>query len=276
MRVIKRIPVDCREGWKWKSFTKAEHPLFWRKKGDNYQLRLVFEEIDMPWNWPVEVNYLEAKAFCNWKTEKTGLPIRLMTEEEWYILHDGANIPDLPEWETAPGNINLEHYQSPCPVDLFKSGDFYDLIGNVWQWTETTISSYEGFKIHPSYDDFRPPTFDTRHNMIKGGSWISTGNEAIRASRYAFRRHFINMPGLGMSLLTRKLSLKTTTTKLIRKLSFIANRTMEPPRWVFPTFRRPSRISAQILNFPISRDARWIWAAKQAGPPGSWPAPSTM
>ena len=118
-----------------------------------------------------------------------------MTEEEWYILHDGANIPDLPEWETAPGNINLEHYQSPCPVDLFKSGDFYDLIGNVWQWTETTISSYEGFKIHPSYDDFSAPTFDTRHNMIKGGSWISTGNEAIRASRYAFRRHFYQHAG---------------------------------------------------------------------------------
>jgi len=183
------------EGWKWKSFAKARHPLFWRKKGDNYQLRLVFEEIDMPWNWPVEVNYLEAKAFCNWKTEKTGLPIRLMTEEEWYILRDGANIPDLPKWETAPGNINLEHFQSPCPVDLFKSGDFYDLIGNVWQWTETTISSYEGFKIHPSYDDFSTPTFDMRHNMIKGGSWISTGNEAIRASRYAFRRHFYQHAG---------------------------------------------------------------------------------
>jgi 5-histidylcysteine sulfoxide synthase/putative 4-mercaptohistidine N1-methyltranferase len=183
------------EGWKWKSFTKAESPLFWCKKGDSYQLRLVFEEIDMPWNWPVEVNYLEAKAFCNWKTEKTGLPIRLMTEEEWYILRDGANIPDLPDWETAPGNINLEHFQSPCPVNQFKSGDFYDLIGNVWQWTETPISSYEGFKIHPSYDDFSTPTFDTRHNMIKGGSWISTGNEAIRASRYAFRRHFYQHAG---------------------------------------------------------------------------------
>ena len=183
------------EGWSWKSYTKTEHPLFWRKKDGQYQLRLVFEEVEMPWNWPVEVNYLEAKAFCNWKKEKTGQPIRLMTEEEWYLLHDRAQIPDQPDWETAPGNINLEHFQSPCPVDQFAFGDFYDLIGNVWQWTETPISGYDGFKIHPWYDDFSTPTFDTRHNIIKGGSWISTGNEALRASRYAFRRHFYQHAG---------------------------------------------------------------------------------
>jgi len=29
--------------------------------------RAIFSEIEMPWNWPVDVNYLEAKAFCNWK-----------------------------------------------------------------------------------------------------------------------------------------------------------------------------------------------------------------
>ena len=45
-------------------------------------------EIAMPWDWPVEVNYLEAKAFCNWKAKQTGLPIRLPTEDEWYRLRD--------------------------------------------------------------------------------------------------------------------------------------------------------------------------------------------
>jgi putative 4-mercaptohistidine N1-methyltranferase len=31
--------------------------------------------------------------------------------------------------------------------------------------------------------------------LIKGGSWISTGNEATRDSRYAFRRHFFQHAG---------------------------------------------------------------------------------
>ena len=49
--------------------------------------------------------------------------------------------------------------------------------------------------VHPWYDDFSTPTFDTQHNLIKGGSWISTGNEATRDSRYAFRRHFFQHAG---------------------------------------------------------------------------------
>ena len=183
------------EGWNWRSYKEAQHPLFWIKEENGWKLRLVYNEISMPWNWPVEVNYLEAKAFCNWKTEQTGLPIRLPSEDEWYVLYNRANLPDQPYWESAPGNINMEHFQSPCPVDTFKFGEFYDLIGNVWQWTETPISGFEGFKIHPVYDDFSTPTFDTKHNVFKGGSWISTGNEATGSARYAFRRHFYQHAG---------------------------------------------------------------------------------
>lgn len=188
------------EGWNWRNFKEAQMPLFWRKKGDDYTLRLVAEEIAMPWNWPVEVNYLEAKAFCNWKTEKTGKTYRLPTEAEWMRLYEYTELPDQLEWgDTAPGNINLEHFSSPCPVDKFEQGKgFFDVIGNVWQWTETPITGFPGFKVHPMYDDFSTPTFDGKHNLIKGGSWISTGNEATKHSRYAFRRHFYQHAGFRM------------------------------------------------------------------------------
>ena len=183
------------EGWNWKKFKAAEMPLFWKKTGDNYQLRLVAEEIPMPWNWPVEVNYLEAKAFCNWKSVSTGQIHRLPSEAEWMRLAQQVGMKDILEWESAPGNINLEHYASPCPVNTFQSEAFFDVIGNVWQWTETPITGYPRFKVHPLYDDFSTPTFDGKHNMIKGGSWISTGNEATLHGRYAFRRHFYQHAG---------------------------------------------------------------------------------
>ncbi len=183
------------EGQRWLEFSKAEQPLFWIKDGFGYRLRTMAREIPMPWDWPVEVNYLEAKAFCNWKANGSGLPIRLPTEDEWYRLHDLHDIPDQPYWERAPGNINLEYWASSCPVNRFPFGDFFDLIGNVWQWTETPICGFTGFEVHPCYDDFSTPTFDTQHNLIKGGSWISTGNEATRDSRYAFRRHFFQHAG---------------------------------------------------------------------------------
>lgn len=183
------------EGWQWLQYSKAGHPLFWVKDETGYRFRTLARITEMPWNWPVEVNYLEAKAFCNWLAEKAEKPVRLPTEDEYYRLRDLHEIPDQPYWQNAPGNINLEHYCSSCPVDHFQFGEFYDIIGNVWQWTETPIAGFAGFDVHPWYDDFSTPTFDTRHNLIKGGSWISTGNEATRDSRYAFRRHFYQHAG---------------------------------------------------------------------------------
>lgn len=183
------------EGWNWQQFKQAEYPLFWVKAADGWKLRTMASELPLPWNWPVEVNYLEAKAFCNWKSAQTGLPIRLPSEDEWYRLYDSCNLPDQPYWDAAPGNINLEYWSSSCPVDRFKTGNFNDVIGNVWQWTETPIYPFHDFEIHSWYDDFSTPTFDTRHNLIKGGSWISTGNEATRDARYAFRRHFFQHAG---------------------------------------------------------------------------------
>ncbi len=110
------------EGWNWRNFRQAQMPLFWRSEGDKYRLRLVAEEIDMPWSWPVEVNYLEAKAFCNWKSAKAGKTYRLPSEAEWYRMHEASGLKDVPEWERAPGNINLQYFTSPCPVNMFGQG----------------------------------------------------------------------------------------------------------------------------------------------------------
>lgn len=184
------------EGLRWRNYTKVTHPTFWILEDKKYFLRTLQNIIPLPLNFPVEVNYLEALAFCKWKSSKTNTNITLPSEAMWYRLHEVSGLKDEPFWgEVAPANINLEHYCSPTAVNEFKHGDFYDVIGNVWQWSSTTIDGYKGFEIHPVYDDFSVPTFDRRHNLIKGGSFISTGNEALLSSRYAFRRHFFQHAG---------------------------------------------------------------------------------
>ncbi|CAK9886839.1 MAG: Hercynine oxygenase [Candidatus Erwinia impunctatus] len=185
------------EGLGWRNYRQATAPVFWvgsPATPERLKLRLMTEVVDMPWDWPVEVNQLEAAAFCRWKAEKTGLSVQLPSEGEWLLLREQL-ASDQPDWITPPGNINLAWWASCCPVDLFATGDFFDLVGNVWQWTSTPISGLEGFKVHPLYDDFSTPTFDGKHTLIKGGSWISTGNEALKSSRYAFRRHFFQHAG---------------------------------------------------------------------------------
>ena len=184
------------EGWSWRNFRQANHPVFWvPRDGGGFKLRCLTREIDLPPNWPVEVNYLEAKAFCNWKAAVTGEPVRLPTEQEWHRLLEHSGLPDQPRWSGEPGNINLAQGASSCPVDRNLANGFGDVVGNVWQWTETPINGFQGFRVHPLYDDFSTPTFDNKHNLIKGGSWISTGNEATHHARYAFRRHFFQHAG---------------------------------------------------------------------------------
>lgn len=184
------------EGAGWLKFTQAQHPTFWVRDGAQWRLRLMLEEVPMPWNWPVETNYHEAKAFCQWKARVSGQPVRLPTEDEWQALSRFAGINELPSGFPAPANIELDHYASSCPVTEFAHGPLFDVIGNVWQWTETPIYPFAGFEVHPVYDDFTTPTFDERHNVINGGSWIACGNEALPTSRYAFRRHFFQHAGL--------------------------------------------------------------------------------
>jgi formylglycine-generating enzyme required for sulfatase activity len=107
-----------------------------------------------------------------------GKTLRLPTENEYYAMRALLD-KDLLDWQQgAVGNINMEHWFSPSPVDLFKTGEFYDLVGNVWQHCSTPIHPFHNFTIHPIYEDFSTPTFDDRHYIIKRGSFVSTGNEA--------------------------------------------------------------------------------------------------
>jgi 5-histidylcysteine sulfoxide synthase/putative 4-mercaptohistidine N1-methyltranferase len=196
------------EGWQWLKEDKRSYPHFWVKNGGTYVYRTMLSEIDMPLSWPVDINYHEAKAFCRYKSEQDEKHYRLPTEAEWYYLCERANINQ----EIKDGNIHLKHQASSMPVDSQSFGELNDLVGNVWQWTETHMDGLEGFKPHPAYDDFSTPTFDNKHNILKGGSWISTGNATMKSSRYAFRRHFMQHAGFRYIQSDKELKVENVNT----------------------------------------------------------------
>jgi len=181
------------EGNRWREYTQATHPVFWIKSDSGYLYRSMLETFPLPLDWPVDVNYHEAKAFCNYLSETSGDLIRLPTENEWLRLREQAGVTQ--NVYSDEFNIALSKFASSEPVNINQSKEWFDVVGNVWQWTETPIYPFDGFKVHPLYDDFTTPTFDNKHNLMKGGSWISTGNEAMKESRYAFRRHFFQHAG---------------------------------------------------------------------------------
>lgn len=198
------------EGLGWRNFAQATAPTFWIQRDGGWFLRLMCEEIPMPWDWPVDVNCLEAEAFCRWKAIDTGLPFRLPTEDEWVRLYDIAGItPDTPaQWR-------LSGSRSAVPINTFVHGDFYDVVGNAWQWTCTPIYPFAGFEAHPLYDDFSIPTFDERHNLMKGGagSLVVTRPcvpHAMRSDAISF-----SMPGSDMSLVVRRLCRRCRAMKMM-------------------------------------------------------------
>lgn len=134
----------------------------------------------------VHVTLADAKAYARWAGG------RLPSEEEWeYVASLG--LPDPANRFSgavdASGKPRANHWQGVFPaldtgVDGFSgtapAGCFpadrngvYDLIGNVWEWTDSAI--------------------DDGHNIIKGGSWLCATNFCARyrpAARQPQERDF--------------------------------------------------------------------------------------
>jgi len=195
-----------KEGRAWRHFRNTRWPTFWVQDGPvgshRFRLRTLFGVEDMQWDWPAVVNYYEAKAYCAWRTEQDGVstPYRLLQEKEHLAMRDPALQDDpimsanTPEARTINHNL---HCGSEGPVDMFptSSRGFHDVMGNVWQWCEDTFHPLPGFTIHPYYADFSTPCFDGEHQMMLGGSFISTGDEASVWARFHFRPHFFQHAG---------------------------------------------------------------------------------
>lgn len=182
------------DGFNWRNFTQACHPTFWvydEKSRDKYKLRTCFEEIDMPWNWACLVNFHEAKAYCAWKSKKDNKTYSLIKESQHKLLQNISS-------PKTDYNLNLK-YGSESNIDAhptkISDSAIFDVSGNVWQWAENAFYPLDGFNVHYLYNDFSTPCFDGKHQMILGGSFISTGDEASIHARFHFRPHFFQHAG---------------------------------------------------------------------------------
>ncbi|MEA1955550.1 MAG: 5-histidylcysteine sulfoxide synthase [Campylobacterota bacterium] len=187
------------DGRKFLELSDAKYPLFWFEVDGDYKYRTLTKLVEMPWSFPVEVNALEAEAFCRYKSKKDEKKYLLPSEAEYRCIYDNVGLKDILEFDKTKANQNLQNFSS-CSVDKYgfktKNDDIiYDVIGNVWQWSRTAIFGFDGFKVHPAYDDFSVPTFDNKHSLILGSSWASSGNLIMKHSRYAFRKHFPQFAG---------------------------------------------------------------------------------
>lgn len=192
------------EGLGFLKTTKAKHPHFWILKDGIYSYRTLTSQIEMPYDWPVDVNALEAEAFCRYKSQKEGIEYQLPSEAEYRAMYEYAALEDIPQFKNKNANVDFAHYASSVAVNKHSFNGIYDVVGNVWQWSRTAIFSFKGFEVHEAYDDFSVPTFDNKHALVLGSSWASSGNLIAKNSRYAFRKHFFQNAGFRYVITDKK------------------------------------------------------------------------
>ncbi|MEA5476954.1 5-histidylcysteine sulfoxide synthase [Pseudanabaena galeata UHCC 0370] len=188
------------QSWAWKVQHDIKHPKFWIPDADSYKYRAMFDEIAMPFDFPVEVNHYEAIAYCRWKGNHT----RLMSEAEWYLATYGSSkSAQAADSQAENYNLNLK-FASPNPVGYLPQAKsdvgLYDLRGNVWEWLSDHLTPLTGYEPHYLYESYSAPYFDTKHNMMAGGSWITSGTEAEKYYRNWFRPNFYQHAGFRIAI----------------------------------------------------------------------------
>ncbi|MGB7129159.1 MAG: SUMF1/EgtB/PvdO family nonheme iron enzyme [Candidatus Sulfotelmatobacter sp.] len=187
------------QDWNWKLQKDIRHPAFWKREGERWLYRTMFEEIlfdeiPLALDWPVYVSHAEAQAYAKWSQKE------LPSEAEWqraaYATPSGEE-QRYPWGNKAPnaklGNFDFENW-SPTPVNAFPQNQsafgVHDMLGNGWEWTSTTFSPFPGFEPFPFYRGYSADFFDGKHFVMKGGSARTAACMLRRSFRNWFQPHY--------------------------------------------------------------------------------------
>jgi formylglycine-generating enzyme required for sulfatase activity len=151
------------------------------------------------------IGWQDARAYAKWISRVTGKRYRLPTEAEWEYAARGktstarywgddpgvacsyANVADQTVQKIVRGATSWSVHKCSdgfvftSPVGSFKPNAFglYDMLGNVWEWTED--SYHDSYASAPA--DGAAWLGDNEMRVLRGGSW----NNAPRNSRSAVR-----------------------------------------------------------------------------------------
>jgi iron(II)-dependent oxidoreductase len=189
------------DDWNWKTAGGISHPLFWKRDGDRWFYRTMFDEVpldEVALDWPVYVSQAEASAYARWAGKS------LPTEAEWQRAAYGSvdENPRAYPWSSETLNAGFDkklgnfdfHRWDPVPVNAFPEGQsafgIDDILGNGWEWTSTIFGPFPGFEPFPFYRGYSADFFDGKHFVMKGGSARTAACMLRPTFRNWFQAHY--------------------------------------------------------------------------------------
>ena len=165
------------EGWSWKEDYDITRPQSWTADLRS-EWRLSGLEPLHPDRPVVHISWFEADAFAR---AHSG---RLPTEVEWEkaATWDQEQETALPyPWGAeapVPGrHANIDQRAGgPLPAGSLPAGaspyGVLGMIGDVWEWTASDFTGYEGFEPFP-YREYSEVFFGDKYKVLRGGAWAT-------------------------------------------------------------------------------------------------------
>ena len=193
---IDRYPVTCGEYRKFMESGGYQNPEFWSKEGWNW---LQKNPVCQPLYWTNEpssnlhpvcgVSWYEADAYARFVNKRLPTEAEWEKAASWDVEKAKSRIYPWGDIFDEKRRCNLSCGDSYGNETLTSVGKFEagvsgygceDMVGNVWEWTDSWFDGYEGFEWYP-YTGYSQVYFDGLHKVLKGGSW-ATRPQAIRCS----------------------------------------------------------------------------------------------
>lgn len=141
-------------------------------------------------NFPVRyVNIDDIKAFAEWRSKRDGKKYRLPTEEEWeYAARNGSDDTLYPwgnDWDEKKASVrkDLVFFDVGAKPTSANKWGVLDLVGNVWEWTASAATAYEGSPIAKEVQDKVGKT----HSVVRGAVNLKADASSSTATYRVFK-----------------------------------------------------------------------------------------